>query len=139
MQQTAEIKILFDGECPLCRREIDLLARIDGGRNRLAFEDISSDEFDAARYGLEIRAVHERIHGVLADGRVVEGVEVFRRAYSAIGLGWLVAPTRWPILRQLADVLYRWFARNRLRMTGRRLECEGGSCRAVPRNGSASS
>jgi len=64
-----------------------------------------------------------RIHGVLSDGSVVEGMEVFRRAYAAVDLGWLLAPTRWPIIRPLADAAYRWFARNRLRLTGRRHEC----------------
>jgi predicted DCC family thiol-disulfide oxidoreductase YuxK len=60
-----------------------------------------------------------RIHGVLADGTLIEGVEVFRRLYTAIGLGWVVAPTRWPLLRGLFDRAYRGFARNRLRWTGR--------------------
>ncbi len=128
-----EIRILFDGDCPLCRREIGMLERMDAGRGRIGFEDIAAPDFDASVYGLEQRAVHERIHGLLADDSVVEGVEVFRRAYSAVGLGWLVAPTRWPILRAVFDALYRVFARNRLRITGRRLECEGGSCRTVPR------
>jgi predicted DCC family thiol-disulfide oxidoreductase YuxK len=137
MKSGAEFRILFDGDCPLCRREISMLERIDGGRGRLDFEDISERSFDASRYGLEARAVHERIHGVLPDGRVVEGVEVFRRAYAAIGLGWLVAPTRWPVLRPVFDAAYRWFARNRLRLTGRRLECDGDTCRTVPRHPSS--
>jgi predicted DCC family thiol-disulfide oxidoreductase YuxK len=57
---------------------------------------------------------------------------VFREAYAAVGLGWLVAPTGWPILRPLFDVGYRWFARNRVRLGrifGRR--CEDGRC-AIP-------
>ena len=31
----------------------------------------------------------ERIHAVLPDGRVVKDVEVFRRLYEAVGLGWV--------------------------------------------------
>lgn len=69
-----------------------------------------------------------RIHGVLPGGELVEGVEVFRRAYAAVGLGWLLAPTRWPGLRRLADAGYRLFARNRLRLTGRAGECDTGRC-----------
>jgi predicted DCC family thiol-disulfide oxidoreductase YuxK len=65
---------------------------------------------------------------VLPDGTLVEGVEVFRRAYAAVGLGWLVAPTRWPLLRPLADAAYRWFARNRLRLTGRGEVCNADRC-----------
>jgi predicted DCC family thiol-disulfide oxidoreductase YuxK len=54
------------------------------------------------------------IHGVFPDGRIVKKVEVFREAYRAIGLGWLLAPTGWPGLRWLADRGYEWFARNRI-------------------------
>jgi len=50
---------------------------------------------------------------------VIEGMEVFRRAYAAVGLGWLLAPSGWPGVGRLFDAAYRWFARNRLRLTGR--------------------
>jgi len=53
---------------------------------------------------------------------------VFRRAYAAVGFGWLVAPTRWPLVRPLADAAYRWFARNRLRLTGRGEVCSADRC-----------
>jgi predicted DCC family thiol-disulfide oxidoreductase YuxK len=62
---------------------------------------------------------------------VVEGVEVFRRAYAAVGLGWLLAPTRWPGLRRASDAAYRWFARNRLRLTGRPAPCDAERCRVA--------
>ena len=56
-------------------------------------------------------------------------VEVFRRAYGAVGWGWLVAPTTWPLLRGIADAAYRVFARNRLGWTGRADACAGESCK----------
>lgn len=114
-----EIRLLHDGECPLCAREVAMLRRLDRGRGRIDFEDIAAPAFDARPYGRTQPELMARIHGALPDGRVIEGVEVFRRAYAAVGLGWLVAPTRWPLLRPLADAAYRWFARNRLRLGGR--------------------
>lgn len=128
---TWEIRVLFDGECPLCRREVAMLRRLDRGRGRLQFEDISAEGFSASRYGLAPALLMARIHGVLPDGSLVEGVEVFRRAYAAVGLGWLLAPTRWPGLRRLADAGYRLFARNRLRLTGRAGTCDDGRCAAT--------
>jgi predicted DCC family thiol-disulfide oxidoreductase YuxK len=125
---TPEITVLFDGECPLCRREVELLRRRDRGRGRIGFADIAAPGFDAIRYGKSHGELMARIHGVLADGSLVEGVEVFRRAYGAVGLGWLLAWTRWPGLRALADAGYRTFARNRLRITGR---CDG-HCQTGP-------
>lgn len=126
--RTWEFRVLYDGECPLCAREIGMLRRLDAGRGRLDLEDIAAPGFDPARYGTTLHELMARIHGVLPDGTRVEGVEVFRRAYSAVGLGWLVAPTRWPLLRPLADAAYRWFARNRLRLTGRRDACTSDRC-----------
>jgi len=123
-----EITFLHDGECPLCAREVAMLRRLDRGRGRLAFDDIAAPGFDASRYGRSQAELMARIHGVLPDGTLIEGVEVFRRAYAAVGLGWLVAPTRWPLLRPLSDAAYRWFARNRLRLTGRNEACTTDRC-----------
>jgi predicted DCC family thiol-disulfide oxidoreductase YuxK len=123
-----EVRVLYDGECPLCAREIAMLRRMDRGRGRIDFEDITAPDFDARRYGATQHDLMARIHAVLPGGTLIEGVEVFRRAYAAVGFGWLVAPTRWPLVRPLAETAYRWFARNRLRLTGRGDTCESDRC-----------
>lgn len=69
-----------------------------------------------------------RIHGRLPNGEWIEGVEVFRRLYAAVGFGPLVALSRVFGIRQLLDLAYDVFAKNRLRITGR---CDAGTC-AVP-------
>ncbi len=119
--------ILIDGDCPLCRHEARLLSKLDRGRGRLRLVDIALPEFDASVYGRTQDDVMGSIHGVTAEGRVVEGVEVFRRAYRAVGWGWLLSWTGWPLVRPIVDGVYRVFARIRLRLPGRR--CESGSCR----------
>ncbi len=129
MSEHFDIKVLYDGDCPLCRREVAFLQKFDR-HNRIVAEDIAAPDFDARAYGRSQEDLMARIHGVLPDGTVIEGVEVFRRLYRAIGLGWLVAWTRWPGFRWLADVAYRWFARNRLRLTGR--TCDA-ACQTNPR------
>lgn len=113
------LRILIDGACPICRREAEFLRWADRGRGRLIVEDINSPFFDPGRYGLSLEEVMGQIHAITWDGRVLRGLEVFRRAYAAIGLGWLVAPTGWPMVRPLANIAYRFFARHRLRFTGR--------------------
>ncbi len=118
-----QIKVLIDGACPLCRREADLWRWLNRDRGRIALEDVSAPAFDAARYGLTHEQTVAQIHGILPSGAVVRGMEVFRRAYAAVGWGWLLAPTAWPLLRPLFDRFYRWFARNRLKLTGRFARC----------------
>jgi predicted DCC family thiol-disulfide oxidoreductase YuxK len=118
-----QIKVLIDGGCPLCRREADLWRWLDGGRGRIVMENIAAASFDPTEYRLTREQAMEEIHGILPSGTVVRGMEVFRRAYAAVGWGWLLAATSWPLLRPLCDRGYRWFARNRLRFTGREGEC----------------
>jgi predicted DCC family thiol-disulfide oxidoreductase YuxK len=133
-----EIRVLYDGGCPLCMGEIRALRRLDRERGRISFEDIAAPGFDPALYGLSYETLMSRIHGVLPDGTLLEGVEVFRRLYSAVGLGWLVAPTRWPGLRGLFDAAYRAFARNRLWLTGReQAACTPERC-SIPSEGKSS-
>jgi predicted DCC family thiol-disulfide oxidoreductase YuxK len=126
-----DFKLLYDGECPLCMREVRMLARLGRKRGRLVLEDIAAPDFDASRYGRTFEQLMGQIHGVLPDGTLVTGMEVFRRSYAAVGWGALLAPTGWPLLRPMFDAAYRWFARNRLRLTGRGAVCEAGRC-ALP-------
>jgi predicted DCC family thiol-disulfide oxidoreductase YuxK len=128
-------KLLYDGHCPLCRREAAWLQRRNKN-GRLAFEDISAPGFDAIHYGLTQAEVMGVMHGVFPDGRIVRKVAAFRQAYREIGLGWLLAPTGWPVLRHIADWGYERFARNRLaigRLLGAK-ECETGRCEISARD-----
>lgn len=123
--------LLYDSLCPICRREVDWLKRRD--RNgRLATIDIAAPGFDPAPLGLSAERVVARLHGIDADGRVVEGMAAMRGAWRAVGLGWLIAPTGWPLLRWLFDGMYRVFARYRVplgRLFGRRaVSCDADRC-----------
>ena len=128
VQQHPEFTVLIDGECPLCAKEARMMARLDGGRGRLAIVDIAKPDFNAGHYRTTYEAVMGSIHGVLPDGSLVEGMEVFRRAYAAVGYGWVLAPSGWPVFRNVCDGMYRIFAKYRLRLTGR-ANCVGGHCR----------
>jgi predicted DCC family thiol-disulfide oxidoreductase YuxK len=128
MVMQPEFTLLYDSECPFCKLEVDWLRRRDR-HGRLGAIDIAADGFDAAQFGLGIDDVHARLHGVRADGTVVEGMAAIRAAWSAAGLGWVMAPTGWPVLRWFADLGYLLFARYRVplgRLFGRR--CDAGNC-----------
>jgi predicted DCC family thiol-disulfide oxidoreductase YuxK len=125
-----EIEVFFDGACPLCMREIQMLRRKDR-RQRIRFTDIAAPDFDAAAIGIPWATLMDRIHGRLPDGTLVEGVEVFRRLYAAVGFNSLVATTRLPLIAPLLELSYRLFAKNRLKLTGR---CSDDAC---PTHGSA--
>ena len=120
----AELTILYDGGCPLCVREVRFLEQRDRRLHphapRLVFVDIDAAGYDpAAHGGIGYREAMGRIHALEATGEVVRDVDVFRRAYQLIGLGWLYAPTGWPLLAPLVNALYAFWASARLRITGR--------------------
>ncbi len=121
---TTQLTLLFDGGCPLCVREVRFLEQRDLERNAphpcIAFVDINADDYNpVAHAGISYRDAMGRIHAIAADGTVLRDVAVFRRAYELIGLGWLYAPTGWPVVGPLADWAYGIWARWRLVLTRR--------------------
>ena len=115
----AALTLLYDGGCPLCVREVTFLRRRDR-EQKLAFVDINAADYSSDDHGgITYREAMGRIHALKADGSVVRDVAVFREAYRLIGLGWIYAPTQWPVVAPLADAAYAQWARWRLAMTGR--------------------
>lgn len=106
------LTLLYDRRCAVCRLEMDELRERDRDA-KLNFIDISQDGFDAAPWGATIEQLNALIHAVDAQGRTHRGVPALRLAYAAVGLGWLWAPTGWPLLRKLFDAFYALFARHR--------------------------
>ena len=75
------MRVLYDGDCPLCVREVDFLRGKDGGAGRLDLVDIASDEYDPdANAGIPFETAMSTIHGIKPSGDVITGIEVFERA-----------------------------------------------------------
>lgn len=122
-------QLLYDGACPVCRREVLWLHR----RRPDAIEavDIAAPGFDAAFYGLTADEVDAALYGVQPDGSITVGMDSLREGYRLAGLGWLIAWTGWWPARPAFDAFYRAFARNRMRigrLLGREDDC-GDQCR----------
>jgi predicted DCC family thiol-disulfide oxidoreductase YuxK len=128
-----KFKLLYDGECPFCRREVGMLKRFDR-RGNLDLEDITTVGFDPARYGLTREEVNGALHGILPNGRIVSRIDAIQEAYRAVGMGWLVAPAGLPGVHWTLDKLYGVFASNRVWLGaffGR--SCESGKCAVRPK------
>ena len=119
-QTTWKIKLLYDGECPLCLREVNFLLRRDAGRGIVKFVDIADPNYRPEdNGGVDFATAMGRIHGVLPDGTVIKNVEVFRCVYEELGMGWIYAITKLPLFGAIADWLYGIWADWRLKLTGR--------------------
>lgn len=119
-----QVEVFFDGECPLCLREIKLLKWLDR-RKQILFTDISAPSFCPDQYDKTMAEFMDEIQGRLPDGQWIVGVEVFRRLYAAVGFRPVAWATRLPIISHGLDYGYRVFAKNRLKLTGR---CNAETC-----------
>ena len=130
----SSFEVFFDGQCPICRREIDMIRRKDK-QNQLILTDIADENFVAQ--GVSLTQLMKEIHGRRSDGSYVKGVEVFREIYERIGFGILVKPTRLPVIRHLLDWAYQVFAKIRYSGAKRRMKknnasCDSGACNLPP-------
>ena len=114
------LTLFFDGGCAICRFDIaNLSARNQEGL--LRFVDITEPGFDPAVHGRTLEDFHARMHAQKANGDFVTGLEVFRLATRAVGVGWIAAPSGWRLLKWPMDRVYDLFARHR-----RSLSCRVG-------------
>ncbi|MCF5826786.1 thiol-disulfide oxidoreductase DCC family protein, partial [Pseudomonas syringae] len=80
------LTLYFDGECPLCAREVKIL-RARAAAERLLFVDISDDAFDAKSLGFTLAQMESSLHARFADGTWVTGLDATLWSWRAAGLG----------------------------------------------------
>ena len=112
MERKESIRILYDGDCPICRRKAAFLQRRDKN-GKLDFSDIRANDFLPLENGVPMAELEKQIHAILPNGNMITRMDVIRAAYHEIGLGWVAAPTGWPIFRPLFDALYGVVAKYR--------------------------
>ncbi len=101
-----------DGACPLCRAEVLMLHHRTCGQS-ISFVDLNDASCERELGSAGRARAMQVIHGRIADGPMLQGVEVFAEAYQRAGyrfVPWLLT-RRW--LRPLLDVMYRLFAAHR--------------------------
>ncbi|KAM8864674.1 uncharacterized protein AB9W97_018887 [Spinachia spinachia] len=128
--QSARVKVLYDGLCPICVTEIRFLRFLQRNRpGKVAFVDISLPGYDVEKNkDVSYEMAMEEMHVIDEKDEVLRGVPAFAVMYSAVGLGWLGRLMMWSPVRPLMDKAYAVFARNRLKWTGRAEECAKGRC-----------
>lgn len=101
-------------------REVNFLSKRDAGRGLVAFVDIADERYAPETHGgVDYETAMGRIHVVLPDGTIVKNVEVFRSVYEILGMGWIYAAIKLPVIGAIVDTLYGIWADWRLTITGR--------------------
>ena len=110
---------LFDGGCPLCLRETNFLKNKDLSK-QIMFVDINREDYNP-NFFKQISYVEAmaNLHGILEDGKVIKGLDVLAYAYELVDLGWVYYPLKIKILSYFLRLLYKFWAKYRLQLTGR--------------------
>lgn len=114
--------IVFDGVCPLCSANARFILRHDRKRRfRLASMQSEAGAALYRRFGID-PADPETL--ILVDGdQALRDSEAVLAIWSGLGWPWRAAAAARLVPAALRDPLYRWVARNRYRLFGRRETC----------------
>lgn len=115
--------VFYDGDCPLCKREITHYQKCRGAEN-LLWVDVANDTSTLELYGLDRERAMQRFHVLDAMGKWQTGSYGFAEMWSHLAAyRWLAILLRKGRLLPLMDVLYGSFARWRLKR-----RCTSGHC-----------
>ncbi|QNE04709.1 thiol-disulfide oxidoreductase DCC family protein [Croceicoccus marinus] len=102
----SDLIVWYDGACPLCRREIALMRRLDR-RGAIRFVDIAAGA--GGDCPVDRKALLARFHAC-EDGRLLSGAAAFAAMWRAIPLlRPLGVAARVPIVLALLERAYRAF------------------------------
>lgn len=117
--------VLFDGGCPLCRREIDHYRRLRDA-DAVRWVDITCDDRLEQRFGVGVEAAMARFHVRDSGGRWHTGAQAFVELWSVLKrYRWLARLVRGLRLTAVLEWGYVRFAERRLRQ-----RCRDGACAA---------
>ena len=108
--------LFFDGQCPLCTKEIQWLQKHQQGT--LHFKDIHTLKGD--EYPPSKEAMLRKLHLLTKDQKWIFGLDATASAWSHTPYGYLIAPLRWPVIKYIADKTYQQWAKKRYK---KRLAC----------------
>jgi demethoxyubiquinone hydroxylase (CLK1/Coq7/Cat5 family) len=110
------LTVLYDGGCPLCRREIAHVQGLAEQRegSALCFVDISRQAEASAAFGPERDALLARFHVQCSDGSRLSGAAAFTAMWSRLpGWRWLARLAKLPGMLTLLEWAYRGFLKLR--------------------------
>ena len=114
-----KLTFLYDGGCPLCLRETNFLKRRDV-LNQIRFIDINSKNYNPTFFNdISYAEAMSNLHGILENGEIIKGLDVLAFSYELIGLGWVYYPLKINFLSPVLRLVYQYWAKNRLQITGR--------------------
>ena len=115
--QASALNVLYDGSCPLCRREIGVYRDLKASQT-LCFVDVCDPGLEVPA-GTRPETLKARFHVQHADGRMESGARAFLALWAVLpGWRWLARFGALPGVAFLMEWAYRAFLRVRPGMQG---------------------
>jgi len=111
-----ELRIFFDGNCPLCSAEMRQLKARDPD-DRIELVDLNADNFSSRFSYIDKDYANTILHGETASGQVLLGLDVTSKAWALTGTRPWVQVLRLPLIKPIADWCYLRFAKHRYRIS----------------------
>jgi predicted DCC family thiol-disulfide oxidoreductase YuxK len=123
--------VLYDGECPLCLKSVDLLKHFDWFKNLEYINVREANKVPVRQPPLDPKRLLEEMHLITPDRKhVYHGYAAFRWMAWRLPLFCWLAPLMYvPGISVLGQRIYLWVARNRYRL----VPCHNGVCALPPR------
>ena len=114
-QEALPLTVLYDGACPLCRREIGVYRGLQSS-TPVCFSDVSDAALplpSALPPGTTREQLLARFHVRDSDGQLLSGAQAFLALWAALpGWRWLALVGRLPgaawVMEHLYDLFLRW-------------------------------
>ena len=87
---------------------------------QILFIDINNKDYDQSLFSnISYSKAMSNLHGIMENGEIIKGLDVLAYSYELIGLGWVYYPLKIKLLSPLLRLIYRYWAKYRLQITGR--------------------
>ena len=117
----SKITCFHDGECPLCKVEINAMKKLDK-EAQIEWVDITQDTEALANAGLTYREAMDRIHVMDENAQLHSGVRGFLLVWKRLPYYRFFAKIieNVPFMLTIMEKFYCLFARYRLTLTGKK-------------------
>lgn len=106
--KTPKDTLYYDGQCPLCSREMAVLRNMKSAELELVdIHELCPIDGPPRNHLLEV------LHLKTSDGQWITGVDASVRAWSSTRMGWLWKLLKLPLISPAADYVYKKWAKRR--------------------------
>ena len=125
-----QLTIFYDSLCPLCMMEMKHLKKYDHN-GRIKLVDLHANDLKNLYPNIDKEIAMNKLHAQLDSGEKLYGLDVTCKAWALVDKYHWLRILRLPLVKPVADLLYKFFARYRgtiaYLITGKR-HCNSNQC-----------